>query len=410
MKISQLPLTLSSLLASMIFGFSHGQALAASSNINCLALVQSGNNLWLVRPDGTLVNQITRDTWPRYASALSPLGTVIAFTGKAAPDDVTLIDLSGRTLANVSLNLQSPATALTWLNTNMLRVEEHYSPSSSIYHFVDLSSGATSPVVSSTIATGSLCTPSPNGRDMACAIAGAEINLNDRVIYHVADEFLHSTLLQSASMANGSSMTTNTSPVFRVEFQGMSPKGKVILRVTTPDGVWSEQYIAPGGKLVVRFQDAMHDLADYAFQPTVSNPGVIRLDVRKATMGASALDGDMAWDSRGKRLAFVTVNAAGERTLLILNRELGQAADTGRGALDLEEPLPIDGPIRSVAFVSDTHIRVIGQTQQFDQDIAPQGKITSGKSFAVTPALPAILNVNFMTGAETAAVKGWSCK
>jgi hypothetical protein len=398
------------LVAPLAFGLVPMTTSAASAGGSCVAMVQRGNNLWLVRADGTPIDRITNDTQPRYAAALNPLGAIAAFAGKTSPDDVTLIDLSGRTIANVSLNSQDAISGLTWLNATTLRAEEHNSPTASTYHFIDISGGATSPVALPSVASGAQCAPSPDGKNVACIIGGAEVDLNDRAIYHVPDQFTGSALLQTLNMASNTNVVTNTSPSFQVSFQGVSAKGKMNLRVTTPDGLWSEQSIAPGGKLVVRFQDAVNGAADYAFQPALTSPGVIRLEVRKATTGSPVIEGDLAWDPRGKRIAFVTAAESGNRKLIILNKEAGQAANSGRGAIDLEEALPIDGPVRSLAFVADTHIRVTGQTQQFDQDIPAQGKATNTKAFTITSALPGYLDVSFSTGMETTAVKGWSCK
>jgi hypothetical protein len=143
--------------------------------------------------------------------------------------------------------------------------------------------------------------------------------------------------LQSLSMAAGSSVLTSTSPKFGIDFKSVSRTGRINLRVTTPDGLWSEQSISPGGRLVLKYEDRSHPLADYGFEPVLSGTGVIRLVLKKSLKGETRFEGDVAWDPRGMRIAVVTANQAGDRTLIVLNRQMGSAADTGEGGIYLQQ-------------------------------------------------------------------------
>jgi hypothetical protein len=162
--------------------------------------------------------------------------------------------------------------------------------------------------------------------------------------------------------------------------------------------------------LVVKFADDAHPLAEYGFEPLLTNPGVIRVNIKKSKGGEYGFEGGIAWDPRGKRLAVVTATPTGGRVLTVLNRQMGQAAETGTGGVDLRQRLPLAGQIRSVAFTSDTHIRIVGSTQQFDLDIPAQGKIPNDGAAVLSEALPRTLNVNLATGVKQMEVIDWVCK
>ena len=90
-------------------------AAVAQTASSCKALVQIDNNLWFISADGKPIAQVTNDSQFRSAAALSPNGTVIAYSGKYAPNDVTLTDTSGRPIADIDLKARNAIVDLKWI-------------------------------------------------------------------------------------------------------------------------------------------------------------------------------------------------------------------------------------------------------------------------------------------------------
>ena len=88
----------------------------------CNALVQVGNDLWLVQQNGNPINRLTNDGNVKFASAISQDGKFIAYNGGLAASNIaTLLDATGRFLGYIDLNLTDAITGLTWYNSNLLR-------------------------------------------------------------------------------------------------------------------------------------------------------------------------------------------------------------------------------------------------------------------------------------------------
>jgi hypothetical protein len=377
---------------------------------SCKALVQIQNNLWFARADGSPIAQITNDSQFRSAAALNPNGSVIAFSGKDAPSDVTLIDATGRLITDVDLQAADAVIDLKWATPTLLSAQEHLSPNAGRFHFVRLGAGSTASVLAGSANEGTSCAMSPDGKNTACVVGDATVELNGREIYRSIDSVASATTVQTVDVAVGTGMTTSTSPPFRVDVKGISDGSTVQLRVTTPDGLWTEQHVPPGNALDVQFADPPEGTPRYAVLPTItSSSGVVRLAIKRSNTGDYSFEGGVAWDPRGKRIAVVESNALGQRTWILLNSEMGQAATKAAGAIDAKQPLPIDGPVGSISFTSDTHLRIVGATQVFDKDIPAQGKVPAGGPYAITQALPQVLTVKINGVSMTTDVKGWAC-
>jgi hypothetical protein len=381
----------------------------AQTASSCKALVQIRNNLWLVKADGSVIGQVTNDSQFRSAAALSPSGNLIAFSGKDSPSDVSLVDTSGRLITDVDVQATDAITELKWINSALLRAEEHSAPDAGRFHFIQFGPGNTASVLQTAPAEGSTCATSPNGKDMVCAIGAAAVELNGRTIYQATDAFASATTVQAIDIAVGTAAMTSTSPPFRVDVIGIDGT-TVQMRITTADGFWTEQYVPAGNAMDVQFSDAADTASQYAVLPaTNTNSGVVHLSILRSGIGQYSFEGGIAWDPRGERIAVVEANANGQRSWVLLNRQMGQAATTGNGAVDAKEVLPIDGPVRSVAFTSDTHLRIEGANQVFDKDIPAEGKIAAGGPYLISPGLPQQLTVSLGTGSSVAEVRGWSC-
>jgi hypothetical protein len=385
-------------------------ALALGQTIppNCKALVQVDNNLWLSQGGATL-RQVTNDMQFRSAAALSPDGKIIAYSGKNSPDDITFLDNSGRLITNLDLHAQDSIVAMEWVSPTLLRADEHIGPAANRSHFVRVASGSPSLIPGDS--SGGMCAISPDLKNMACTTRDA-LTLNDRDIFYSTSAFASASTLQTIDMAVGSSVISSTSPSFRIEVREIDSKDKTVqLRITTPDGLWQEQRVPAGGTMPVTADEkAGNPPSVFGFMPVFgNNPGAVRLYIKKSNTGAWLFEGHVAWDPRGKRIAVVEASGLGQRTWLLVNREMGQA-DNGKGGVDAREQLPIDGPIKKIAFTSDTHIRIEGATQAFEKDIPAQGKVPAGTPYRITQAMPGKISVNVGGNSVIADVKGLACQ
>lgn len=140
---------------------------------------------------------------------------------------------------------------------------------------------------------------------------------------------------------------------------------------------------------------------------------VVTVRVLKSLTGAYSLEGDLAWSPNGHRIAAVEKNDLGQRWLILINREahVGGGEDRNdekseRSNIDARIPLPISGSIKRIDFTSDTHIRVEGETQFFDQDIPTYGKVRNTANYTITDALPK----EFVDGEGHFPIFGWVCQ
>jgi hypothetical protein len=376
-------------------------ATLAQNSPSCKALVQISNNLWLVNPDGSVIKQVTNDSQCRSAAALSPSGSLIAYSGKDSPKDVTLIGASGRLIEDIDLHATDAITQLDWINSSLLRAEEHLNPNASRFHWIQFGPGNTASILHTAPAEGSTCAASADGKDLACIFGAAALELNGRTVFVATDATASATTVQAMDVAVGTGVTTSTSPAFRVDVIGIEG-ATVQLRITTSDGLWTEQYVPASGSMDVQFGDGADRTPQYVVLPTVStNNGVVHLSILKSDTGAYSFEGGIAWSPSGKRIALVEANPAGQRFWVLLSRH---------GAVDAREALPVDGPVRSIAFTSDTHLRIEGATQVFDKDIPAEGKVSSGGRYLLSPAMPQQLTVKGVAGNSIGEVKGWSCR
>jgi len=393
---------------SLLFALASSQAMAAQS---CRALVLVKNDLWFAQQNGNLISQLTNDGNMKIAVALAPDGNLIAYSGKSSPADITLIDSSGKLVADVNLNAKDAITWLTWTSPSLLEARQHVSPSNNQSFFLYVPPPLGPAQVLSAKGSGRNCSISPKGNDVAC-IRGDAINLNGRNIYFLASPFASSNVLQKLNVAVGASVLTMTTPAFRIEVLGVA-ENKVSLKVTTPDGQWKQAYLVGEDVLEVPYStDNSEDSPVlYGIRAAVGsgNYAVAAVEVIASKMGSPSLEVGPIWDPRGKRIAFVENNGSNQRSLVLINREPG-GADQNKGGLEANERLPITGPITAMAFTSDTHIVVKGRDTVFEQDIPPVGKVPINTPYALTPSLPQQLNVIVGGSPIPTPVKGWTCQ
>ncbi|CBJ41133.1 exported protein of unknown function (plasmid) [Ralstonia solanacearum CMR15] len=377
----------------------------------CRALVVVKNDLWFAQQDGTLLTQLTNDGNLKYAVALAPSSDLIAYSGKSSPADVTLIDSTGRLLADVNVHATDAITDLTWTSPGMLEARQHESPTSSRSYFLYVPPPAGPAQVLPTKGVGGSCALSPRGHGAACT-AGDAISLNGRDIYFLPSPFSSSTVVQRINASIGTSVSTKTMPPFRIEVQNIRDE-KVALKVTTPDGQWKQAYLGNGNVLSMPYPSGISDGSAvlYGIEAGIArnNNGVVTLTVMSNSLGAPAFEAGPVWDPKGKRIAFVESNGSSQRWLVLINREMGEA-DKPRGGHDARELLPIAGPVSSIAFTSDTHIVVKGQDSVFAQDIPAEGKVPSNAPYTTTPRLAQQINVTVGGSPTPVPVKGWTCQ
>lgn len=399
-------------LAIMLALSSH--ALAQTSS-NCQALVVFQNDLWFVKQDGAPLLRLTRDGNEKYAAALSPDGKTIAYNSSESGQKVTLIDANGGNLANVDVNATSAIEGVDWLTSNLLRVEEHLNPNNSTFHFVIIPTAIKNSTLFKQLPTakGRSCTPSPKHKRIACVLGG--VFVNGQHTYSLTSSFTSATILHNITLSGGSVATTLTDPPFNLEMVEISGD-RVGLKVTAPDGFSKLQYVSPGGTMSFSLADDDIVSPVYGFSPTITDKKrrIVNVRVLKSKTGHYSLEGGVAWDPHGRRIAIVEANDVGQRSLIILNRQRSDDDDDNReenesSNVDGRIMLPIAGPISSIEFTSDKHIRVTGSSQVFEQDIPAHGPIPAGSSYTVTLALPKQLTVTSGMISLTVPVQGWVC-
>ncbi|MHA6847044.1 hypothetical protein [Ralstonia syzygii] len=387
----------------------------ASQNVgaaqDCRALVVVKNDLWFAQQNGTLLTQLTNDGNLKFAVALAPSANLIAYSGKSSPADVTLIDSTGRLLADVNVHATDAITGLAWTSPVMLEARQHESPTSSRSYFLYVPPPAGPAQVLPMKGAGGSCALSPRGHEVACT-EGDAISLNGRDIYSLPSPFSSSNVVQKINASIGTSVSTATTPSFRIDVQSIRDE-KVALKVTTPDGQWKQAYLGNGNVLSVPYPSGSSDGSTvlYGIGAGVArnNNGVVTLTVMSNSLGVSAFEAGPVWDPRGKRIAFVESNGSTQRWLVLINREMGEA-DEHRGGYDAKELLPIAGPVSSITFTSDTRIVVKGQDSVFAQDIPAEGKVPSNAPYTTTPRLAQQINVTVGGSPTLVPVKGWTCQ
>lgn len=386
-------------------------AVAQASLGACQALVRFKNDLWFARSDGSMVAQLTKDGAVKPAVAMSPDGSMIAYSGKAPPADVSLIGSSGAALMDVNLQAQDAIVGLKWTSSNMLVASEHVSPTSARSYFLNVPTSpfTTSVSVLSSGQLGGNCAMSRNGSNTAC-IQGDALAINDKTVYYLESPFTQATVLQTINIAPGASVTTDTNPSFVISVQD-ADKSVATLRITTPDGQSQQSSVANGNVYPITLFNPTS--SSYGVRVAISpNAGTVTLSILKSSQGNSSFEAGPIWDVSGRRVAFIETNSAGQRWLTLVNKNLGNADQNnqGLGGIDAHELLPIAGPVTSISFISDTTITVVGQNQVFTQSIPAAGKIPTDTPYSISAAMPAQV-IMFTAGAPiTVPVIGWKCQ
>lgn len=405
--LKRLPLVIMLALSSHVY---------AQTPSHCKALVVFQNDLWFVKQDGTPLSRLTRDGNEKDAAALSPNGKIIAYISWSSDTDqrVTLIDANGGYLANVNVNAASVIEEVSWVTANLLRVEEHLNPINSTFHFVTIPPAINNVTMFKElpIGVGSSCTPSPKYKRIACALGG--VTINDQNFYSLTRPFVSATILQNIVLSGSSAATTLTDPPFKLEVVEISGD-RVGLKATALDGFSKVQYVSPGGTMSFSLAPDDNGIAApvYGFSPTITDikRRIVNVRVLKSKTGNYLLEGDVAWDRSGRRIAVVEANDLGQRSLVLISLQHSDDDDNSKenqpGHVDARIPLPIAGPVRAINFTSNTHIRVTGATQVYDQDIPGNGSIPAG---SITAALPTELTVTSGGVSEIVPVRGWSCR
>jgi hypothetical protein len=377
----------------------------AQTPSSCRLLVESQNDFWLVRPDGSVISRITSDGQLKPAAALQPSGNLVAYSTQDRARDMVLADATGRVVGQTSSGADEPVTGLRWIAGDILRADIHDGPTTSQFQFFRLQPGNRLVRDPQDIARGAACATSPDGRQLGC-LAGDTLTLNGRDVYYATDPFDSSTIAQSANLTLGSSLITATAPALQVDFKQQTANS-VTLRVATPDHQWQEQRVPVGRTMPVNTGNA----AVIGLEPVrTTDPNTIKLVVKTSNTGYARFEGGLAWSPNGARIAAVEANDAGRRTLLLLDRQMGLAAIQGQGGIDARLVLPIAGPIGAIRYPANTAIRVEGEREAVEYTVPATGKVQS-PSYVVKP-LPILahaLSLALNGSTVNATVRDWTC-
>jgi hypothetical protein len=377
----------------------------AQTTSSCRLLVENKNDLWLVRPDGSVISRITSDGQLKPAAALQPGGNLVAYSTQDPARDLVLSDAAGHVVSQTSSGAQEAVVGLSWPSSATLRADIHDGPSTSQFQFFSLQPGNRLIRVPLDNARGAACAASPSVRQLACA-GGDALTLDGKDLYYATDPFDSSTAAQSTNLTLGSSLITATSPALQVDFRQQTGTS-VTLRVTTPDHQSQEQRVSTGATMPVTASGA----ATIGLEPVrTADPNTIKLVVKTSNTGYARFEGGLAWSPNGGRIAAVEANDAGQRTLLLLDRQMGQAAIQGRGGIDARLVLPITGPISAIRFLTNTAIRVEGARDAVEYTVPATGKVRS-PSYVVKPLAIQAHAVSLTLDGSTvsATVRDWTC-
>jgi hypothetical protein len=382
-----------------------GVAAHAQTASSCRLLVENKNDLWLVRPDGSVISRITSDGQLKPAAALQPGGNLVAYSTLDPTRDIVIADATGRVASQTSSGAGDAVVGLSWPSSAMLRADIHEGPSTSQFQFFSLQPGNRLVQVPLDSARGAACAASPSGRQLACA-DGDALTLDGTNLYYATGPFDSSRAAQSVNLALGGSVITATSPALQVDFKQQTGTS-VTLLATTPDHQSQEQRVSTGSTMPVNVSDA----ALIGLEPVrTADPNTIKLVVKTSNTGYARFEGGLAWSPNGARIAAVEANDAGQRTLLLLDRQMGQAAIQGQGGIDGRLVLPIAGPIRAIRFLTNTAIRVEGAQDAVEYTVPATGKVRS-PSYVVKP-LPVqahALSLTLDGSPVSATVRDWTC-
>jgi hypothetical protein len=372
-----------------------GVAAHAQTTASCRLLVDNDNDLWLVRPDGSVISRITSDGRLKPAAALQPGGSLVAYSTQDPAHDIVMADAAGHVVSQTSSGAGDAVVGLSWPSGATLQAEIHEGPDTSRFQIFSLQPGNRLVRIPLDGARGAACAVSPSGRQLACA-DGDALTVDGKDLYHAAGPFDSSTATRSARLTLGRSLITATSPALRVDFKRQTATS-VTLRATTPDHLWQEQRVATGGTMPVNAGDA----ALIGLEPVrTADPDTIELVVKTSSAGYARFEGGLAWSPDGARIAAVEANDAGQRTLLLLDRD----------GIDARLALPIEGPIGAIRFLTKTVMRVEGTRDAVEYTIPATGKVRSPGHVVKPLAVQArALSLTLNGAAARATVRDWAC-
>lgn len=391
----------------LIVGTIAGGIVGNANAAVCTALLGHQNDLWLIQPNKTVPIRMSNDGALKTAAALHPSSTVTVYSEYGTEPELVVVDQGGRLLERLKLSFSSPVIALKWISETVLRVSEHQGPTYSKHHFFTLDTSNRLSRITTGDSTGNECAISSKQGELACFSADA-VTVDGRDIYFLSEGLETAAPLQTVNVALGTSAQIDVSPAMRVEFKAQTGTA-VTLRAMTATGQWRERRIRTGQSMLMPAGD---DESTVSLEPVrTADPNTIKLVVKKISAPPPSFEGTIAWDSKGKRIAFAEAAGINQRTGLLLHRQAGQAAIVGKGGVDAQFKLPIQGPIVSVRFLSDSVLRFEGLNQAVEYTIPPQGKVSPQSSYSIKPVIPAptTLEAEFPNGKATAVVRAWQC-
>jgi hypothetical protein len=383
----------------------------AQANTNCQALVNLRNDLWLMKPDGSNRLRLTLDGKIKSAAKLSTDQKMIAYSGESPLQDVMLISLAGGLLAGANLHIAGGVVGLSWLQPDLLRVDEHLDPNNSTFHFVEIPAGGLypRPLLGLPMTQGISCAPAKNYQQMACVISDS-VSVNDRDIFYVTNPFASALELQAVNLPIGRAINTATIPSFRLEAIE-SAEDAITLKVSSNNGSEVTELLSENETMQVPVIEG-NATTMYGFMRT-SRRGRDAISVRvlKSKTGMFSLAGNIAWSPNNRRIAVVEKNENGESFLILLNQGNSESDGEQHPSVTnakigmFRELLPISSPIKSIRFTSDTHIRIEGASQIYERDIPGYGKIQPRTNYTVTAAQPN----QIMLDGKSIQVIDWVC-
>jgi len=381
----------------------------------CEALVQVGNDLYLVDGDGASLARFTSDGLPKHSASLAPDGGMVAFIPDAAPSTFTVADRKGasnsysadklgqhhrsREARDASNATGGTFVGVAWATRDIVRLDFHVSPSSDRFEFYkvpkDLSSRLRAAADSS---VGVACVIAPREDDVAC-IQGNDIVVDGKAVYS-DNGFTGAPQQDSLTLPVGGSAPVQGIPGLEVEV--VSITAGITLRVTLPTGNWTESRVDPGDFLPVQLADQT-----LGFFPTVTDAtkGIVQIVVLSSTTGQTVFNRAIAWRLRDGGVAVVQNTGTGPALTFLSPKDR-----RGWGVLG-QAPLGVQDPVESMRFVTP-RLLYFETPGQFGIVPAAIVRSTSGPVLQVgaIATLPSSLTVNVTDTPVSTPALTWACR
>jgi hypothetical protein len=363
----------------------------------CSALASTQNLLYLVAADGTVISRFSAAGQPKTSISLSPDGKKIAFIPNANPDSFTISDITGRTVNfPVQQSAQGAFTAVSWDSANVLKVQYHASLENDVFQFLSAPSDFANPLpkLGSTIA-GVNCSLKEAGDSLTACLSENKLVANKKILLNQNPlSPANVSVITTAQITLGTAFSTQTSPSFQVRLQSI--EDGVTLRITLPDGSWTESRVPVGAPLPVTWDDNTYGFTATALD---AQKRTATISITRKNPTAPTMDPVVTWSGSN----YITVVSRSDaQAQLQLVKSSGNQGPMSASLGSIEQ-------VSSIIYDTPTLLMLRTKSQYLVVQINSVAGNTSRFEIVNLWPLPTTLNVKLAGGVATASVEGWTC-